>query len=81
MRIEKIEHNPGSSKATVTLDYGDIRDINNALCGAGNISELRRSFFLLFEIVKNGCIDRFTVEHLSELLGMEDAAKAEEAAP
>lgn len=78
MTIEKIEHNPGASKATVTLNYKDIRDINNALCKDENISELHRYFFLLFEIVKNGCIDRFTIEHLSELLKMEDAANAEE---
>lgn len=28
---------------------------------------LNRDFFLLFELVKNGCIDSFTVEHLNEI--------------
>lgn len=78
MTIEKIDHSPGVSKATVTLNYGEIRDINAALYTEGNISELRRGFFLVFELVKNGCIDRFTIEHLSELLGLEDTAKAED---
>ena len=73
MTIINIDHD--KKKATVALQYNDIRDINTLLCEAGNISDLRRSFFLLFELVKNGCVDRFTVEHLGELLLMEDSAK------
>ena len=76
MTIINIDHD--KKRATIALQYNDIRDINTLLCESGNISELRRSFFLLFELVKNGCIDRFTVEHLGELLQMEDAAREEE---
>ena len=76
MTIVNIDHD--KKRATVALQYNDIRDINTLLCESGNISELRRSFFLLFELVKNGCIDRFTVEHLGELFQMEDAAREED---
>ena len=76
MTIINIDHD--KKRATIALQYNDIRDINALLCDAGNVSDLRRSFFLLFELVKNGFIDRFTVEHLGELLQMEDAAKEED---
>ena len=76
MTIINIDHD--KKRATIALQYNDIRDINALLCESGNVSDLRRSFFLLFELVKNGCIDRFTVEHLGELLQMEDTAKEED---
>lgn len=75
MTINNIDYDRKSAK--VTLQYNEIRDINALLFESGNISGLRRSFFLLFELVKNGCIDRFTIEHLRELFQMEDAAKEE----
>jgi len=76
MTILNIDHE--AKRAVVSLSYGDIRDINSLLCESGYVYDLRRSFFLLFELVKNGCIDRFSVEHLAELLQMEDAAKEDE---
>lgn len=73
MTILNIDHE--AKRSVVSLSYSDIRDINNLLCESGYVYDLRRSFFLLFELVKNGCIDRFTIEHLGELLQMEDTAK------
>jgi hypothetical protein len=74
MTIHSITHNPeyGIKKATVTLQYEEIRDIANMLYEHTQDEQTRpekhilhRDFFLLFELVKNGCIDGFTVEHLS----------------
>lgn len=76
MTIHNITHNPiyHVKKATITLSYEEIRDIANMLYEASKDENTRseqlvlnRDFFLLFELVKNGCIDSFTVEHLNEI--------------
>lgn len=76
MTIHNIEHNlqGNNRRATITLDVEQIMYISNALCDAvkdenapETLLELKRDMFLLFEIVKNGCIDSFTVEHLATL--------------
>jgi hypothetical protein len=76
MTIHNITHNPQYhvKKATITLSYEEIRDIANLLYEASKDENthseqhiLNRDFFLLFELVKNGCIDSFTVEHLNEI--------------
>lgn len=76
MTIRKIEHDlqGNNRRATITLDVEQIMYISNALCSAvkdenasESLIELHRDMFLLFEIVKNGCIDSFTVEHLAKL--------------
>lgn len=75
MTIHKIEHDlqGNNRRATITLDVEQIMYVSNALCNAvknenasETLLELKRDMFLLFEIVKNGCIDSFTVEHLAE---------------
>lgn len=76
MTIHKIEHDlqGNNRRATITLDVEQIMYISNALCDSvkdenapETLLELKRDMFLLFEIVKNGCIDSFTVEHLATL--------------
>ena len=76
MTIHEIVHNPNQSikNATVTLNYEEIRDIANLLCEIDKIrqlskteAKLHRDMFFLFEVVKNGCIDSLTVEHLGKL--------------
>lgn len=64
MTIREIIHNPKSAtkQATVTLDYDEIRDISNLLCKSKVIGKLRSDMFLLFELVKNGCWDKYTLE-------------------
>lgn len=77
MTIHEIKHEPDRSikSAIIHLDYDEIKDIGNLLCTirdnkecqTQNYKKLRRDFFFLFEIVKNGCIDGFTWEHLYKL--------------
>ena len=77
MTINEIIHKPdrNTKNATIYLDYDEIRDIANMLCSVTKQNEyqtesykkLHRDFFLLFELVKNGCIDGFTCEHLFQL--------------
>ena len=73
MTIHKIEHDMECNrrKATITLSVEQVMHISNALYGymkeehpTEALLELKRDFFLLFELVKNGCIDSFTVEQL-----------------
>ena len=73
MTIHKIEHDMECNrrKATVTLRVEQVMYVANALNKyikeehlTEALLELNRDFFLLFELVKNGCIDSFTVEHL-----------------
>lgn len=75
MTIHKIEHDLKSNRrnATVSLNVEQIMYIANALNKyikderlSETLLELHRDFFLLFEVVKNGCIDSFTVEHLGK---------------
>lgn len=86
MTIHNITHNPQYhiKKATITLSYEEIRDIANLLYEASKDENthseqhiLNRDFFLLFELVKNGCIDSFTVEHLNEIQKQSEKALAE----
>ena len=77
MTIQEINHKPdrNTKNAIIHLDYDEIRDIANLLCSITKQTEyqtegyktLHRDFFLLFEIVKNGCVDGFTCEHLYTL--------------
>lgn len=74
MTIESIKHRTDFNNATVTLNYEEIRDISNLLCEIDKIrplskteAKLHRDTFFLFEVVRNGCIDSFTIEHLKEL--------------
>lgn len=74
MTIESMKPQTGFKYATVTLNYEEIRDISNLLCDIDKIrplskteAKLHRDMFFLFEVVKNGCIDSFTVKHLGEL--------------
>lgn len=69
MTIHKIIHNPECAikQATVTLDYDEIKDISNLLCKSKVTGKLRSDMFLLFELVKNGCWDKYTLEHALEI--------------
>lgn len=74
MTIENMKPQAGFKYATVTLNCEEIRDISNLLCEVDKIrplskteAKLHRDIFFLFEVVKNGCIDSFTVKHLGEL--------------
>lgn len=74
MTIESMKPQTGFKYATVTLRYEEIRDIANLLCEVNKIrplskteAKLHRDMFFLFDVVKNGCIDDFTVKHLGEL--------------
>lgn len=74
MTIENIKPQTGFKYATVTLNYEEIRDIANLLYEVNKImplskteAKLHRDMFFLFEVVKNGCIDNFTIKHLGEL--------------
>ena len=74
MTIESMKPQTGFKNATVTLNYEEIRDISNLLCDIEKIrllskteAKLHRDMFFLFDVVKNGCIDSFTVQRLGEL--------------
>lgn len=67
MTINGINSLPGTKHATITLDYDEIRDISNMMCKYKVNGKLRADMFLLFEIVKNGCLDRFSLEHALEI--------------
>ena len=78
MTIHELNQKPdiGIKNATICLDCDEIRDIANMLCSVVKHQQefqtegyktLHRDFFFLFEIVKNGCIDGFTCEHLAKL--------------
>ena len=61
-----INHSTGS--ATIKLNYEELRDLSNLLRRSEvSTKTLNRDFFLLFDIVKNGCIDRFTMARLKNL--------------
>lgn len=67
MTINQINSQVGAKHATITLDYDEIRDISNMMCEYKVNGKLRADMFLLFEIVKNGCLDRFSLEHAIEI--------------
>lgn len=80
MRIIEIEHKPEMKikGATVHLNYDDIITIHNALYQESKNEEntkretfnrVDRDMFLLCELVKNGCIDNFTISHICEIQG------------
>ena len=63
-------------EATITLNCEEIQNIANMLVAAVKLDEnasrpimhtLNRDFYLLFELVKNGCIDGVTVEYLEKI--------------
>lgn len=56
-----------NKRATIELNCKEIRDIANLMCNNHYHGKLHAEFFLLFELVKNGCIDGFTVEELFKL--------------
>lgn len=85
MEIKEIVHNPKYNVkcATVTLDYDELRDLSNALCDIGENEswtkrpsywKIRRNIYWLFDLVKNGCVDEFSVEQSYELLQKEKVA-------
>lgn len=81
MTIREIIHNPKCAikQATVTLDYDEIRDISNLLCKSKVTGKLRSDMFLLFELAKNGCWDKYTLEHALEIRdGKTDSNKENE---
>lgn len=65
MQIREINHHPemGIKSATVELTYDEIRDIKNALNGS-QYEDTNVKWFYLFEIVKNGCLDKWAIDHL-----------------
>ena len=65
MQIREINHHPemGIKSATVELTYDEIRDIKNALNGS-QYEDTNVKWFYLFEIVKNGCLDRWAIVYL-----------------
>ena len=65
MQIREINHHPemGIKSATVELTYDEIRDIKNALSGS-KYEDTNVKWFYLFEIVKNGCLDRWAIDYL-----------------
>ena len=76
MTVYRIEHDweRNIRKATVTLNVEQLMYITNALNkytkeehNSENLLELHRDMYLLFSLVKDGCIDSVTVEHLHEL--------------
>ena len=76
MTVHKIEHDLGRNirKATVTLNVEQLMYITNALnkyikeeYNTENLLELHRDMYLLFSLVKDGCIDSVTVNYLNEL--------------
>ena len=76
MTVHRIEHNLERNirKATITLNVEQLMYITNALNkyikeehNTENLLELHRDMYLLFSLVKDGCIDCVTVEHLQEL--------------
>ena len=69
MIINKIIHNPDNEikKATITLDYNEIRVISNLFCKCNIKGKLRTEMLLLFELVKNGCLDKCSLEHALEI--------------
>ena len=76
MTVHKIEHDMGRNirKATLTLNVEQLMYIANALnkyvkeeYNTESLLELHRDMYLLHSLVKDGCIDSVTVEHLHEL--------------
>lgn len=77
MTIQEIIHQPDRNikSATIHLNYDEIRDLSNMLVQISKednfktkgYQTLRRDFFLLFELVKNGCIDGWTCTKLYDL--------------
>lgn len=79
MTINQISSQAGAKHATITLDYDEIRDISNMMCKYNVSGKLRADMFLLFEIVKNGCLDRYSLEHALEIRdGKTDSNKENE---
>lgn len=78
MLIREINHYPerGTKSATVELTYDEILDISRALHSTD--CKTRTRWFYLFEIVKNGCLDRFAIEKLYEFTHPEEEDKNEE---
>lgn len=79
MLIRGINHHPemGIKSATVELTYDEIRDIKNALNGS-LYEDTNIKWFYLFEIVKNGCLDKWAVDHLWSLVHREEVNEDDE---
>lgn len=67
MTINQINSEVGAKHATITLDYDEIRNISNMMCKYNVNGKLRADMFLLFEIVKNGGLDKYSLEHALEI--------------
>lgn len=66
MTILDIQHYP-SNEATIKLTYKELLDLCNILNKHAFNSELHQNFFLIFELVKNGNIDGFTIAELHKI--------------
>lgn len=84
MQIREIIHDPKYNVkcATVTLDYDELRDLSNVLCDIEKDEswtkrpsywKVRRNIYWLFDLVKNGCVDDWSVERSYEFLQNEEA--------
>lgn len=79
MLIRGISHYPerGTKTATVELTYDEIRDIKNALNGS-LYGDTNAKWFYLFEIVKNGCLDEWAINHLYNLINPGEISEDED---
>lgn len=75
MIIKKIFSEENNKGATVQLDYGDVRDIANALyyLTSGkepdeDYSKIAAKFALLFDMVKFGMVQPHTVARLNKTI-------------
>lgn len=82
MQIKEIVHDPkyNNKYATITLDYDELRDLSNVLCDIEKDEcwakrphywKIRRNIHWLFDVVKNGCVDDWSIEHSYDLLQSE----------
>lgn len=89
MTIKEIIHNPerGIKYATVTLNYDELRDLSNVLCDIEKDEnwikrpsywKVRRNIHWLFDLVKNGCVDDWSVYTSYDFVQREEAAKAKQ---
>lgn len=75
MIIKEINCNTNFKSATITLYYDELRDISNGLSELSKLDEkrspefykIRRDMLLLFSLVKNGCLDSWTIKRLSDI--------------
>lgn len=75
MTINKLNCEANFKSAAITLNYDELRDIANGLYELSKLDversadfhKIHRDMTFLFDIVKNGCIDGFSVRQLTQL--------------